>query len=184
MDVTIPCPCPPNADGTPRHASDTVSLKDRLTFREAMTITKAVALIDEDDEPSRAATILATLSEFYILIGIASWTVRGTKPIELTKSAIRQYVLERPDIAAVVSEAADELYSEAILLPLLARASNSLRPSPTNEPTSAKQAGEQQRRPRPSKRSSTSTTPTGATETTSLSLVGVSSSSQSSESAA
>ena len=185
MDVTIPCPCPPKDDG-PRHESDTVTLRARLDFHQATSITNGVNFIDNDDEKSRAAEVLAVLTEGYVLHGIEKWTLRdvSNKPVELKKSNIRKFILDRPDVYPAVVEAADGLYNEAVLLPLVARASNSSQPSRTDEPTSPKQDGEQPKRPRPLKRSSTSTTQTVDTGTTSSSLVGVSSFSPSSESAA
>ena len=185
MEVTIPCPCP-EKDGEPRHESDIVYLRDVLDFHRATTITKAVAFIDTDDEGTRAAEVLATLSEFYVLMGVERWTLRdaSNKPLEVSKANIRKFILDRPRVASKVVEAADELYSEAILLPLVERASSSSQPSQTEPPTSAKPRGEQPKRPRPLKPSSTSTIPTDGTGTTSGSLVGDSSFSQNSESAA
>ena len=185
MEVTIPCPCP-QKDGEPRHESDTVTLFDKLDFHRATTITKAIQFIESDDERTRSAEILATLSEFYVLMGVERWTLRdaSNKPVEVTQTAIRANVLERGDIAALVVEAADGLYNEAVLLPLVARASNSSPPSPTESPTSARRAGSPPKNPRPSKPSSISTIPTDGTETTSGPLAGDSSFSQNSETAA
>ena len=184
MDVTIPCPCPPKDDG-PRHESDTVTLRDVLDFHRATSITNGTQFIDNDDPDSRAAEVLAALSEGYVLHGIERWTLRdaSNKPLEPSKSAIRKYILNRPDIYPPVVEAADGLYHEAVLLPLVARASNSSPTSSTTGSTSPKRGGGA-KRPGPSKRSSISTIPTGDTEMTSSSLVGDSSSLQTSESAA
>jgi len=186
MDVHIACVCPPKGDDLRHPDGDTVTLRDVLDFHRATTITKAISLVDNDDESSRAAEILATLSEFYVLMGVERWTLRdvSNKPIPVGNSEVRTYLLNRPEVAAIVVEAADDLYNKAILLPLLARASTSSPPSQTTEPTSAKPDGEPPKRPRPSKRSSISTIPTVATATTSSSLDGVSSSSLNSESAA
>jgi hypothetical protein len=179
MDVQIKCVCP----GSP-HEQDRVTLRDKLDFHTATTIRKALAMVDNDDPRTRTAEVLATLSEFYVLMGVQSWTLVDDKgrPLTVSQSAIRASLLESTDIDLVI-EAADELYNEAILLPLLARASTSSPPTPTDESTSAPTDSEP-KLPKPSKRSSTSTTQTVGTETTSLSLVGVSNSSQSSKSAA
>ena len=184
MDVTIPCPCPPKDDG-PRHESDTVTLRARLDFHQATSITNGVNFIDNDDEKSRAAEVLAVLTEGYVLHGIEKWTLRdvSNKPVELKKSNIRRFILDRPDIYPAVVEAADGLYNEAVLLPLVARASSSTPTSPTTASTSPKRGGGP-RRPGPSKRSSITTIQTGGTEMTSSSLAVDSSSSQTSESAA
>lgn len=187
MDVRIDCICPPKEEG-PRHPDgDTVTLKDKLTFHEATTITKSVTFLDSDDEDSRAAEILATLSEFYIIVGVSAWTLRDekNKPVPVNRPTVRAMLLERlDDNTAAVVEAAEILYREVILLPLLRRGSRSSQPTPTSEPTSAKQDGEPPKRRRPSKRSSISTIPTVGTETTSSSLDGDSNFSQSSTTAA
>jgi hypothetical protein len=186
MDVTIPCPCPRKADGEPRHESDTVTLRDVLNFHQAATVANATMFIDNDDPDSRAAEVLAVLSEYYVLVGVERWTLLDAagKRVEVSKSAIRKNIIDRPEIAAPVVDAADELYSAAILLPLALKASRSSPPTPTTVSTSPKPAGTPRKARKPSKRSLTSTTPTDATETTSLLLVGDSNLSPSSESAA
>jgi hypothetical protein len=179
MDVQIGCVCP----GSP-HEADRITLRDKLDFHTATTIRKALAMVENDDPRSRTAEVLAVLSEFYVLMGIRSWTLVDDKgkPLEVSQSAIRAHVLESPDVDVVI-EAADDLYNEAILLPLLARVAKSSPPTPTDESTSPPMDSPP-KLPKPSRRSSTSTTQTVGTETTSLSLVGVSNISQSSQSAA
>ena len=178
MEVKIPCVCGKH------DAEDTVWLADVLGFHQATTITKAVELISADDPQSRGAEVLATLSEYYLLVGIERWTLRDAqgKPLEVTKGNIRSRILSNPTAAGQLVEVADGLYQEAILLPLVARASTSSQPSRTDEPTSPTPRGT--RRPKPLKPSSTFTTQTGDIETTSASLAGDSSFSPSSESAA
>ena len=156
----------------------TVTLFDRLDFNRATTVTKAIAFIDNDDAESRAARVLATLSEYYVLMGVQSWTY----PEDVTTTNIRKRLLEHPEVGIVV-EAADELYQEQILLPLLARASSSSPPSQTDASTSPTPPGA--KRPRKhSKPSLTSITPMDDTGTTSSRLVGDFSYSPNSESAA
>lgn len=192
MNVPITCPCPPRGDAVRHPEGDTVVLREKLGFHEALTIRKAVGLAreeaDSSGERAMAAEILATLSEFYVLMGVESWTLQDDKdqPIPVSKASIRSILLESPDLDLLV-DVADSLYNEAILLPLLARANPSSPPTPTPspEPDSLTSPTESPTRPqRPSKPSSTTTSPTDATETTTLSLVGGSSSSQSSRSAA
>lgn len=183
MDVQIRCICPPTEEG-PRHEQDTVTLRDKLDFLAATAIRKATGFAESDDETGRAAEIYARLTEGYVLFGIEGWTVvdeRG-KPVPLSHSAIRSYLLAAPDAASEVGDAADVLYAEAILLPLLRKASSSSLPTPTKRPTSARRGSSE--KPTPLRRSSTSTTRTDDTETTSSVLDGVSSSSQNSVSAA
>ncbi len=156
----------------------TVTLFDRLDFNRATTVTKAIAFIDNDDAESRAARVLATLSEYYVLMGVQSWTY----PEDVTTTNIRKRLLEHPEVGIVV-EAADELYQEQILLPLLARASSSSPPSQTVASTSATPRGAK-RPPKHSKPSSISTIPTADTGSTSSRLAGDFSYSQSLESEA
>lgn len=180
MDAPLRCPCP----GTP-HESDTVTLRDRLDFRSITTIRKAMGLVDTDDEEVRNAQLLATCTEFYMLLGITAWTFVDAKgkPLPVSHAAIREVLFTAEDVEAV-SGVAETLYNPVVLLPLLNRASASSPPMPTNGSTSATLTDIRPRRPKPSKRSSTTTTRTVATETTSLSLVGGSSSSPNSVSAA
>ncbi len=158
---------------------ETVTLRDRLDFLQATTITKAVALIDNDDPETRAARVLATLSQFYVLEGVSAWTLKDDRgrPLPVTTANIRSHLLTSPDVGILV-EAADELYQEQILLPLLRRAQSFSPTSPTNGSTSVTPRGA--KRPRkPSKPSSITRIPTDATGETSSSPDGAYSSSQS-----
>jgi hypothetical protein len=196
MDVTIACICPKkeHPDG------DTVSLRDRLDFRSANTILKAIQLMQSDDEEVETAEVLALLTEQYLLYGIESWTlVSDSGPLPVTKAAIREVLLPSPD-AMTVGDAADELYAEQVMLPLVARAARLSRPSPTDGSTSPKTDDSESPTPttsaehstssssqtprKPSKPSSITTIPTVDTATTTSSLDGDSNSSQSSTSAA
>ena len=185
MDVQIACLCPPNARGETRHPDgDTVTLRERLDFRSALTARNTMVMVKQEDEEASTADILAALTEVYLLIGITGWTLvdAKNKPVDVSRAAIREHLLSNPDVAMVVGDAADELYSEAVILPLLARASNSSPPTPIAGSTSATKASSG-RRPKPSKPSSITTIPTAATVTTSSSPAGASSSSPSSKSA-
>lgn len=185
LTTTIRCVCPPLKGGGPRHPDgDKVTFKQRLDFREALTVRNMVGVEQVSEGDLRVAELLAILTEGYLLYGIASWSVRDAinKPVPVTKSAITEYLLTSPD-ANTVADFADELYAEQVTLPLLNRALTSSLPTPTDESTSATTESS----PIPLKRSrpsSTSTTQTAVTATTSSSLDGDSSSSQSSTSAA
>jgi hypothetical protein len=183
MDVQIKCICP-SKDGEPRHDQDTITLRDKLDFHSVRTMRNEVRVLKSQEEAASTAEILATLTEAYLLHGISSWTLTDEKgkPVELSRRAITDRLLST-DEAELVGDAADELYQEVVLLPLVVRGLNSSPTTPTNGSTSATTVSSS-KPPKPSKRSSTSTTRTVGTETTSLSLVGVSNSSQSSESAA
>jgi hypothetical protein len=180
--VTIACLCPPLTSGDTRHpAGDEVHLRERLDFRAAATMRNVIAFMQAEDEGASVPEILAALTEHYLLLGVESWTLvdARNKPIEVSKATIREHLLSHPDVAMEVGDAADELYSEAVIAPLVAKAQRSSPPSRTNGSTSATRRSPAPPRKR-SRPSSTTTTPTDDTATTSLSLVGASSSSQNS----
>ena len=183
--VAIACPCPAK-DGEPRHESDEVTLRERLGFVEASAIRNRIAIRRQQaDEDIESDEILAVLTEGYIIHGVESWTLEDAdgKPLPVTRANVRACILDRWEIASVVADAADEAYSEAVMLPLLRAALTSSQPTPTEGSTSPSPATGT-RDPRPLKPSSISTTPTDATETTSGSPAGGSRSSRSSRSAA
>jgi len=153
--ATIPCPCP----GTP-HESDTVTLRDALAPRDAMAISKDLVVLYAEDPDSTAGDVLAVLTEGYVLRGIEAWTLVGMdgKPLEVTKGAIRDVILSRLDVFSLVGEVADDLYAEAVMLPLLQRASKSSPPTPTEDSTSAP-TDSGSKPPTPSRPFSTTTTP-------------------------
>lgn len=165
MDVPIECPCP----GKPhRKTGDTVTLKDKLTFREATTVRKYLQNVKRhEDENLLDAEYSATLSEGYLLVGVESWTLTNgdTQPIPVSPESIREHLLELPVAASIVADQADNLYAEYVLLPLLARASKSSPPRQTNGSTYQK-SGSTRKRKTPSKRSSISTTRTAGTAKT------------------
>jgi len=180
--VTVACLCPPKATGEVRHpAGDEITLRERLDFRAALTARNTMVLLKEEDPDVSSAEILAALTETYLVLGIEAWSLVDAKgkPLPVSKAAIREVLLTKPDIAMEVGDAADALYSAAVILPLLARAQTSSPPTPTNGLTSAKMPSSP-KRPKPSKRSSITTIPTAATVTTSPSPAGDSSSSPSS----
>ena len=178
MNATIPCTCPPNKDGEPRHTEDTVTFRDRLDFQGAVTIRKAIGFLYANDPDAGPDEVLALMSTQYLLLGITSWSrvdEKG-KPLEATRTAIRSFLDEHPDEAMTLVDPADDLYREQVLLPLLQKAQASSPPTPTSGSTSARTDGSE-KRPRPLKRSSTSTSRTDGIETTSSPRDGVSSSS-------
>jgi hypothetical protein len=182
MDVQIKCICPAK-DGEPRHPSDTVTLRDRLDYRSVTTIRKSMETVWYEDKAVQLAERLAVCTEFYMLMGISSWTLedeRG-KPVPVSHSAIREMLFESSEVVRV-SEVAEEAYNRVVLLPLMEGASISSPPRQTDELTSPK--SEPTTPPKPSKPSSISTTRTGDIETITSLPVGGSSSSQSKASAA
>ncbi len=162
MDVR--CICPPTPAGDTRHPDgDRVELRERLDFRSALTARNTIALLKQDDPDVQPPEILAALTEVYLERGIRTWTMVGPrgKPVEVSKDAIRRLMDEHPDVAMDIGDAADELYTEAVILPLVQRAQTSSPGTRTNGSTSPT-TGSSQPRPKPSKRSSISTTPTDA----------------------
>jgi hypothetical protein len=176
--MDIPCICP-LVEGKPRHATDTITLRERLDFRSSLAAQNAVYVLKSEDPDASTADTLAVLTEAYLLSGIESWSCQGVdgKPIEPTKPAIRELLLPNLDAAMAVAEVADDLYRDAVLNPLVKRAQDSSPDMPTEPPTTPTSSSEEQNQNHSSP-SSISTTPMDDTETTSLSLVGGSSSSQ------
>lgn len=170
MDVQIACPCPPK-DGEPRHATDSVTLRETLDFRAATTIRNSIAFAKAEDPDLSSAEMLAILTEGYLLHGIEAWTLvdlddkKHVFAVPVSKPEIRSRLLADPLMAEPIGEAADVLYQPIILGPLVQRALTSLPPSSTDESTSPKKVGAP-RSPTRSKRSSTSTTPTDGIVTT------------------
>lgn len=176
--ATIDCVCPAKPDGSTRHPDgDTIDLRQRLDFRGGLTARNVISLSIREDPEISEADIFAGLTETYLVHGIESWTLVGDdgKPLPVTKANIRA-LLERDiaDILPLVDEA-DELYSAAVVLPLLARASKSSPSLPTTASTSPTTPSSSMP-PMPSQPSSTSTIQMDDIGTTSGSLVGVSSS--------
>jgi hypothetical protein len=176
MDVQIACPCPPTAEG-PRHEFDTVTLHEPIESRVRRALLYDIGLLGDD---ATAGDRLALLSEGYLLRCIDRWTVVDAKGKALPPSRdnIRRLLIEDAYRGDVVAKAADDLYSEAVLLPLMLGASSSSSDSPTDEPTSPAVNGTTHH-PRRSKRSSITTIPTVVTGAMHSSNGGVSSSSPS-----
>ena len=183
--MEIPCICARKPDGSARHNHDTVTLRERLDFVSSLAARNIIIHAKTEDPGISTGEIQALLTELYLLSGIERWTVvdEKNKPVDPTRSAIRELLLTNYDAALLVADAADERYAEAVMLPLLAKASNSSPPTP-EAPSTSPTTGSSPSPRKPSKRSSTSTTPTVVTEVTSPSLVGGSRSSPSSATAA
>ena len=169
--VNIPCICAAaHPDG------DTVTLRDPLPFRIAVTLRQSVAALYAEGQTPDVSEITGGLMESYLLYCIESWSLVDDegRPLPVTKVNIRERILDNLGAMIVVRDAADEQYAEAVMLPLVRMGSSSSPPMPTGRSTSATN-GSAPGHPRPSRRSSTSTTRTDATATTSGSLAGASS---------
>lgn len=195
MDVTIPCPCPPKADGEPRHESDTVTLRAVMDFPTAVLLQKSIESkivreITGAAEAGRSSVrlsepdVLALMTQFYVRNCVVAWTLvdEKGKPVEVTPDNIEMRLERNLDAAMAVAEAADDVYKE-VALPLALRVVSSYRPTQTTAPTSPKTSGSPKPR-KPSKRSSITTIPTVVTGPTSNLPDGVSSSLPSSGTAA
>ena len=176
--MDIPCICPP-IEGKPRHATDSVTLRERLDFRSSLAAQNAIYFLKGTDPDASEADVLAALTESYLLSGVEAWSVVGVdgKPVEPTKPAIRELLLSHMDAALIVAEAADDLYRDTVLAPLVEKASPSSPPTPTDESTSVTSTSEEPSLNHSSP-SSITTSPMDDTEPTSASLVGGYSSSQ------
>jgi hypothetical protein len=172
--ATIECVCPPK-NGEVRHPKgDTVRLRQKLGFREAVQARNVIVLLKQDDPDADVADILGALTEVYLLVGIESWTLTDEKgrAIEPTRPAIRQFMADHTSEAMDIGEEADTLYSEAVVLPLVARAARSSQPSQTDDSTSVMTGS-----PVPLRRSKRSSTTSSQTDDTGMmpaSLGGVS----------
>ena len=190
--MPIRCVCPPKADGSPRHAGDTITLRDTLGFVQTQTARNAALLLRQDavndGEPLDPAEVLAVLTEQYVLQGVSAWTLVGEdgKPIPVSRATLRARLLENDDVDDVrtlIADEADGLYARKVMLPLLATAASSSQPTPTASSTSPT-PGSGTEPADPSSPSSISTIPTAGIATTSKRRGGGSSSSRSSVTAA
>lgn len=180
--MEIPCICPAAPGGEPRHATDTVELRARLGFREVDTIKQALGVMYLQDPDAGFPEVFATIREQYLLHGVESWTLLDGEgdPLPVTKPNIRERLFMHFEAAELIADAADDLYAEAVMRPLLQAASTSSPPTPT-EPSTSLPSGssDSTEDERPSSPSSTTTTPTDDTGTITSPPAGDSSSSPS-----
>jgi hypothetical protein len=178
VNVTIPCPCPPKADGTARHESDTVTLPEVLDFRTTIVVRQSIQWLKTNDPDATVPEIVATLAETYLLHCIEEWSLVDDKgkAVPVSKAAIRERLLPATEAAMAVGNAADDLYTDKVVLPLFLQASSSSPPTQTDEPTSPT-SGPGPTPRKPSKRSSITTTPMAVTGPMAASPGGASSSS-------
>lgn len=190
-EIEVPCLCPDQGHGD---AGDTVTLRETLDFVAVRAIRYAAQIEQAEDEEASVATLMAAMSEGYILEGIESWTLReGRKAMEVNKANIRKHVLRNMAAAQRVSDYADALYRPQVILPLAELARHLSQRSQMNESTSVpsaspstspsepetvpngsngKSSTRSGTRQKPSRRSSTTSTPTDSTGPTSDVSVG------------
>jgi len=170
------CLCP-NPDRHPQ--GETLYFKDDIGFRELAAVDRAVALARQFENVEDDAEIWARVSEFYLLHFIERWTVtdKAGEVIPSNVANVRHYLIERhPLVALDMADRADELYSDAVFVPLVSRERPSPPPGPidgsvlpdtsrTNEQDAPLVTGGDGKRAR-SRRSSITTIPTVATAPT------------------
>ena len=148
------CDCP----GSPHPDGDVVYLRPRLDYAggsEAIAVMQAAS--GSVEELARA------LVPVYIRHGATGWNLLDADGFDVPFDV--EVLLSDWNVAYEVGEAADTLYSEAVLRPLLQRASSSSPPTPINGSTSRKRGGRASR-PKPSLPSSTGTSAMGSIVTT------------------
>jgi hypothetical protein len=164
VPVAVACRCP----GTP-HDGDTVYLRPHLDLRGGMIAQrKVIDLIQARGQGADTDEILASLGEVFCLNGVVDWTFTNgdTKPVPVSDQAIRDLILDDFTFGIAVADAASDLYTPAVLDPLVAQVAKSSQASRTAKSTSARTGSSATRRKR-SKPSSTTSTPTDDTATTS-----------------
>jgi hypothetical protein len=171
----IECICPAKPDGSKRHPDgDTVTLREALDFTGALAVRNVLRLKEDGDT---VGDILAALTHAYLVHGIESWTLVDAegKPIPVDRDAVRTHLLVHPLVAMDVGDEAEELYTQAVVTPLVEAASKSSSDTPIETSTSQPKDSSTPH-PTPSSPSLTSTSQTDSTDATSMSLVGASSS--------
>lgn len=184
----IACPCPEKDGGTRHPDGDTVTFRETMPFWRVESMRSDLARLPGLSE----SDVLGMLSEMYLVHGIESWSLETDddkgkpEPIPVNRLTVSSLILPRYAIAATLSEVADGLYMEAVVLPLVERVLTSSQRSQTDASTSAPSTDltPSSESDGPSKRSSTSTTPTAGTATISPLRDGASNSSRSKASAA
>lgn len=158
--VSVPCPCP----NTPHGDGDTVYLRPRLGLHAGIAVQKLLVDALKAEERITAADTQGWLAEGYLLHGVASWTFVDAdgKGIEVSPATIRSILLDDFALAAAVADRADDMYVDAVIAPLLKRASTSSPSTGSNGSTSPPRRGGS-KRPKRLRQSSTSTSETGVT---------------------
>ena len=175
----------------------TVTLRDRLDYPSGYAVRTALATASEELKQSYGVAngnlpaeaipdLMAAISMHEILRGVEGWSGEAFAGKPVTRQNIHALILDDPDRSMVVGKAAEELYMQQVIGPLVTLAANSSPPSPISEPTSVLNGSNSPSEAEPngstpspkprkrSKRSSTTSTPMDSTETTSAELAGVS----------
>ncbi len=80
----VPCPCPPHANGNPRHEQDTILIRSRLHYGDLQAISRAGSIFGVWD--NEAATFKM------VELGIVSWTFTDDdgNPVEPSREMIER----------------------------------------------------------------------------------------------
>lgn len=102
--LDVPCPCPPLANGEPRHDHDTIMLRTRLHYGDLQAVSRAGSLFGVWDNS------LATLK--LMELGIGSWTFVNDdgQAVEPAAATIR---LLDPSIAVQIQDVLEKRHAEA-----------------------------------------------------------------------
>lgn len=100
----VPCPCPPFANGEPRHDHDTVMLRTRLHYGDLQAVSRAGSILGIWDNESATLKLME--------LGIGSWTFTddGGNPVEPSIVTIRML---DPGIAQKIQDELDQRFAEA-----------------------------------------------------------------------
>ena len=158
IPIGVPCPTGQHPDG------DSVSLLSKLPLPGGIEARRKIA---ELSEGAGKDEVIGLLMDVYLRHGIAAWTLHDDdgKPLALTRDTLRARILDELDTALPIANKADDLYSPAVVTPLVKAAAKS---SPASRPAPSTSASTESTPlpPKRSRRSSTSTSATGATATT------------------
>lgn len=102
--LDVPCPCPPHANGEPRHDHDTVMLRTRLHYGDLQAVSRAGSILGVWDKESATLKLME--------IGIGSWTFTDDdgKPVEPSPALIRML---DTGLAQAIQEELEKRYVEA-----------------------------------------------------------------------
>jgi hypothetical protein len=131
-NVTVPLPGGCQCPGTP-HAQDEVYLLPRLTFDGGAA---AEAVLERAIGGGDAEAIAVPLMHAYLEHQVVGWNLTDAAGAPLPYT--RDLLVRDWESARIVADKADDLYSGALLAPLLAAASQSSPGGPTAASTSAR----------------------------------------------
>lgn len=145
--------------GTPHPDGDIVFLASHLSLRGGFVAERTMIALSGAGKDR--LEVEAGLIEVYVRFGVSAWNLLDAEgdPIPVNEDTIRSEILSDFARARPLADAADGLYTSAILDPLVARLSKSSRATQTRGSTSATPPSSSS----PPKRSKPSSTTTSAT---------------------